>query len=194
MDGRDWSTAGEDELVECARAGSHEAMVELYTRHRSLIIGFVVRMTGDRELADEVFAATFATFFGHLHRYRARGRLAAYLLKVARSRLADEVRARGRLCRRLPIASPARPELDEPIDTRPEPVDAAARAELSGRADRALSRLSEPLREVVILRLYEDLDYRTIAQVVGAGEATVRSRMRYALESMRRILGDAAMP
>jgi RNA polymerase sigma-70 factor (ECF subfamily) len=189
-----WPARDEDELVELARSGSHEAMVELYTRHRGLVTGYVVRMTGDRELADEVFAATFATFFDHLRGYRSGGQLAAYLLRVARSRLADEVRARGRLGRLLPRAGWDGSPGAEPIDPGPDPGDAAARWELAHRAEQALRRLSGPLREVVVLRLYEALDYATIAEIIGVGEATARSRMRYALRALRHALDASPEP
>ena len=182
----------EDELVEQARSGSQDAMVELYSRYRGLVIGYVVRMTADRELADEVFAATFATFFDNLRGYRSRGQLAAYLLRIARSRLADEVRTRGRLGRRFPLADWDGSLGAEPIDPAPNPGDAAALRELVNRAEQALWRLSDPLREVVVLRLYENLDYTTIAEIVGVGEATARSRMRYALQTLRGALAAAS--
>ncbi len=76
----------------------------------------------------------------------------------------------------------------EPIDPSPEPSETIASAELAVRAERALMRLPDTLREVVVLRLYEGLDYKAIASIVDVGEATVRSRMRYALRSLRKSL------
>jgi len=188
MGGDEWSTMAEDSLVAQARVGSRDAMVELYHRHRGLVIGYVLKMTGDRDLADEIFAATFAAFFENLHRYRSRGSLAAYLLRIARSRIADEARARGRLGRTPPPSSTGDPGRFDSIDPSPGPADSIATSELVGRAEEALLKLSEPLREVVVLRLYEGLDYAAIAAIVGAGEATVRSRMRYALQTLRQRL------
>jgi len=194
MSGDGGSGSEEDGLVARARSGSDDAMVELYHRHRGLVIAYVLRMTGDRDLADEVFAATFASFFASLHRYRSRGHLAAYLLKIARSRLADEARARGRLGRPLPASRPGETPGSEPLDDLPGPAESAATAELSGLAEVALRELPGPLREVVVLRLHEGLDYATIAGIVGAGEATVRSRMRHALGSLRKSLGVLREP
>ncbi len=182
---------GEDELVAEAQAGVQGAMVELYHRHRGRIIGYVLRMTGDPDLADEVFAATFVAFFDHLERYQSRGHLDAYLLRIARSRLADEVKQRGRLGGR-DRACPATES--DPVDPTPGPVESMAASELAGRVDEALRRLPEPLREVVALRLFEGLDYATIAQIVGAGEATVRSRMRYALAALRKFANALPEP
>ena len=176
----------EDDLIAAARAGSHDAMVELYTRHRGLVIGYVVRMTGDRDMADEVFASTFATFFAGLPRYRSRGRLGAYLLRIARSRLIDEIRARSRVGRRLPAWGTEESGEAEPAYCALGPFEAAATSELAGRAGLGLQKLPELLREVVVLRIHEGLDYASIAEIVGAGEATVRSRMRYALQALRK--------
>ncbi len=181
----------EDDLIDHARAGSEGAMVELYRRHRGLVIGYVLRMTGDRDLADEVFAATFAAFFARLARYRSRGHLAAYLLRIARSRLADEARARARLGRNPASRGASGATPPEPVDPASGPAESAADAEMAGRAERALLALPETLREVVVLRLYEGLDFKAIASIVDVGEATARSRMRYALQALRRSLGVA---
>jgi RNA polymerase sigma-70 factor (ECF subfamily) len=186
--------SGEDDLIAAAQAGSQGAMVELYHRHRGLVIGYVLRMTGDRDLADEVFASTFATFFTGLARYQSRGRLGAYLLRIARSRLADEARARSRTGRRLPNWGAEDNRETEPIDFTLGPSEAVATSELAGRAGMALQKLPELLREVVVLRIYEELDYATIAAIVGAGETTVRSRMRYALQALRKSMDALREP
>ncbi len=184
----EWSAMSEEDLLRLALASSQDAMVELYSRHRGLVIGYVLRMTGDRDLADEVFASTFVAFFANLNRYRSRGHLGAYLLRIARGRLADEMRARGRLGLSLGSRDSDRPLSGEPIDLSPGPLEAIASSELAGRAERALLELPATLREVVVLRLYEGLDYKTIASIVDVGEATARSRMRYALQSLRESL------
>jgi RNA polymerase sigma-70 factor (ECF subfamily) len=179
-------TASDDDLVERGRAGAADALTELYHRHRARVFGYVLRMTGDRDLADEVLAATFVTLLEHLDRYRPSGRLVGYLLRIARSRLMDEFQARKRLGKPLALKQPHSPV--ELASSTPLPDEAAASTELAGRVERALADLSEQLREVVVLRLYEGLDYAAIGEIVGAGETTVRSRMRYALEALRRVV------
>jgi RNA polymerase sigma-70 factor (ECF subfamily) len=171
----------DDDLVR--RGGAQAALAELYRRHRPRVFGYVLRMTGDRDLAEEIFSATFMTFFENLDRYRPQGRLANYLFRIARSRLMDELQARGRLARSLPADT-----LDPPASAALAPDEAAAAAELADRLQRALAELADHLREVVVLRLYEGLDYAAIAEIAGTSEATVRSRMRYALEALRRIV------
>ena len=72
--------------------------------------------------------------------------------------------------------------------------EAAAAAELADLAGRAVAALPDHLREVVVLRVYQGLDYATVGEVTGTGEATARSRMRYALDALRKVLPGGADP
>jgi RNA polymerase sigma-70 factor (ECF subfamily) len=164
----------DDALVERALAGSEEAMLDLYGRYRPRLMGYAYRMTGDRHLAEDVFHSTFLYFFQHLEHYERRGKLEAYLFRIARSALSDE-RLAARRAREAPPRDPPEPAFS------PDP-------ELEGKVRAALMGLSPELREAAVLRIYEGLDYSRIAEVAGVGEATARSRMRYALEALRRVL------
>ncbi len=167
--------ADDDVLAKRALAGSREAMLELYARYRPRIMGYAFRMTGDRHLAEDVFHSTFLYFFRHLERYEPRGRLEAYLFRIARSALADE-----RLAVRRSREAPSR---------EPPPPARAPDSELENKVRAALMKLSPELREAVILRVYDGLDHARIAEITGVGEATARSRLRYALEALRKALG-----
>jgi RNA polymerase sigma-70 factor (ECF subfamily) len=167
----------DDELVQLARAGSAEAMEELYGRHRGPILRFALRMTGEPAAAEDVFQETFVHFFRRLDRYEPRGQLAAYLYRIARSFALDEKAAARRERGKALRPSPSAPE------------EGGDREALAGRAEQALQDLPPQLREVAVLRLYEDLDYARIAEIQGVSEATARSRMRYALEALRAALG-----
>lgn len=177
----------DDELVTLALGGSEEAMVELYRRYRRRIMGFAYRMTGDTGLAEDVFHSTFAYFYEHLERYRPEGKLAAYLFRVARSVVADQLRLRRRAEAVAGAGEPGEPAWAFAPPPGPEASgeEAAAAAELQDKARRALLGLPDHLREVVVLRVYEGLDYARIGEVTGAGESTARSRMRYALKQLR---------
>ncbi|MGO9109442.1 MAG: RNA polymerase sigma factor [Thermoguttaceae bacterium] len=175
----------DEQLVEGSRRGSEEAMVALYERYRPRVIGFALRMTGDRDLAEDVFGDTFAVFFRTLERYESRGQLSAYLLRIARSKLADEIKARLRF---RPAPWEQSRAVEEPASPLPLAEELVQSAELATLARRCLSNLSTNLREVVVLRLYGGLDYTDIAEVVGVSTATARSRMRYALHALRQAM------
>lgn len=163
----------DDELVLQARGGSAGAMEEIYTRYRGPILRFLARLTGDGAAAEDAFQETFVYFFRHLDRYEPRGQLGAYLYRVARSFALDEKAAARRARETWP-----RPAI-APSDEGGE-EDA-----LAAKARQALGELPDHLREVAVLRLFENLDYARIAEIQGVTEATARSRMRYALETLR---------
>ncbi len=170
----------DDELVHLARAGSAEAMEELYVRHRGPLLRYLRRLMGDDSSAEDAFQEAFVYFFRHLERYEARGQLGAYLFRIARSIALDEKSAARR--ERAAAERSAAPESAAPPEE--EEADPAA-----ARAREALLELPAHLREVADLRLTENLDYARIAEIQGVSEATARSRMRYALEALRAALG-----
>lgn len=156
----------DDALARAAREGSGEAMAELYRRYAGRILAYAVRLCGDRDAAEDVVQDVFTHFFRRLDHYRPEGKLAAYLFRIAHSRATDEASSRKR--REVPVVRPT-----------PDPSPDTA------RVDRALDTLPPHLKEVVVLRLHQDLDYAAIAEITGVSEATARSRMRYALEALR---------
>jgi RNA polymerase sigma-70 factor (ECF subfamily) len=179
----------DEQLVDESRRGSEQAMMVLYDRYRPRVMGFTLRMTGDFDLAEEVFCETFAAFFRTLERYESRGQLGAYLLRIARSKLVNEMKARFRFC---PPPWEQQQRLEEPASPFPLPEEIVQSAELATLARRCLSHLSTNLREVVILRLYGGLNYAEIGDVIGTSAATARSRMRYALQALRQATKSAA--
>jgi RNA polymerase sigma-70 factor (ECF subfamily) len=170
----------DDDLVLEARGGSGAAMEELYRRHAPRILAYAARVAGDRALAEDVVQETFAWFFRNLERYQPQGKLAAYLFRIAHSAATDEgaaarkARGTGKL-----------PEPAAPPEAEPGPDDA-----LKARVQAALETLPVHLREVVVLRLFQGLDYAAVGEATGTSEATARSRMRYALEALRSELSE----
>ena len=73
-------------------------------------------------------------------------------------------------------------------DGRPAPDRAAHHARLRPLLEQALMSLPKEQREVFVLREYSGVPFKEIASVVGMSENTVKSRMRYALEGLRRRL------
>ncbi|MBN1673982.1 MAG: sigma-70 family RNA polymerase sigma factor [Kiritimatiellae bacterium] len=181
----------DDALVALGRGGSEAALTELYRRYRARVMGYAYRMTGDLPQAEDIFQSVFAYFFQNLARYEARGKLAAYLLRMARSMAVDETRRSRRLLVGLPAGTDdeLRWAFAPPPSPDASPAEAAAAAETARRAREAVLALPDRLREVAVLRLYEGLDYAAIGEITGAGEPTARSRMRYALQALRKTLG-----
>jgi RNA polymerase sigma factor (sigma-70 family) len=79
--------------------------------------------------------------------------------------------------------------VDEPADRGPSPADGAIAAETAVLVGHALACLTTRQRAVVTLRIWEQLSYAEIADVVNSTEATVRSHMHHGLAALRKRLG-----
>jgi RNA polymerase sigma-70 factor (ECF subfamily) len=179
----------DDQLVARALRGASEALLELYERYRDRIMGFAYRMTGRMDLAEDAFHSTFVYLCDHLDRYEPRGKFAAYLFRIARSKIADEQRVARNKAKLADNAE--RVGLAPDVDSVATPDDTADLEEQKRMATEALDKLPDHLREVVVLRLYDGLSHAEIGEVVGVNEATARSRLRYALERLRELLRKA---
>jgi len=167
--------------------GDAGAFERLLRRHRAPLFAFLARHTGDRARAEDLLQESWMRVIGAAPRWEPRARFRTFLYTVARNLAADE--ARRRAFRR---AEPLDPGDDrapaDPAAPDPPPDRGAASAQLRPKLEAALRALPEEQREVFVLREYAGVPFAEIAAITGAPEPTVKSRMRYALEGLRREL------
>jgi RNA polymerase sigma-70 factor (ECF subfamily) len=174
-----------DEELMAAADRDPDAFAALYRRHAPALLAWSARRTGDRELAADLVAETFAAALEGCHRFRPeRGPAVAWLFGIARH-LAARAAARGAVessaRRRLGLTRPA---LD---DAELERVLAAASgAELHD----ALDGLPGDQRDAVHARVVEEREYAEIAAASAASEAAVRQRVSRGLAALRRRLSS----
>ena len=156
-----------------------EAFGVFYRRHVRPLLGYLVRRTGDAELAADLCAETFAAALDGLHRFDpARGPAVAWLYGIAR-RLLSHAARRGvvedRARRRLGMAPL------ELTDAALERIEAAA----SEVAIAALDALPADQREAVQARILDGREYGDIARSTRTSEAVVRKRVSRGLAGLR---------
>lgn len=164
--------------------GDMAAFEALYGRHKGPLYRYLLRHCGNADIADDVFQEAWTKVIRGRDHYRPTGKFGAYLFRVARNCWIDRLRKEDR-----------RPTLAEaPIEERvPDPDGATPdqRAEAEQAAARlrvALDALSPEQREAFLLHQESGLTLAEIAQVVGVGHETVKSRLRYAVGHLRKIL------
>jgi RNA polymerase sigma-70 factor (ECF subfamily) len=183
----------DEALVARYRRGEVAAFEALLDRHRRGVHRFLSRLVGDAARAEDLTQDCWMRFIDAAPRWNPDGRFKLWLYAVARNLATDEARR---------AAHRAHPSLDAPAHGRPladlvatgarAPEDAAGDAEVRPRLLRAIQDLPEEQREVFLLREYEGISFAGIAEVTGAPVPTVKSRMRYALEALRRALQEVA--
>ncbi len=162
-------------LVVRAQAGDEAAFAELVERY-SPRLRYFLRKTSGRNAADDVLQDVWLDVLRQLPRLKDPQALAAWLYRIARDRAFGRLR-RSRQNEPLDEASVADAEREEPFS----PEDAA-------RIHAALDQLPAEQREVLVLRFLEDMSYEQIASIVGCQLGTVRSRIHYGKQALRRIL------
>ncbi|HVY82951.1 MAG TPA: RNA polymerase sigma factor [Steroidobacteraceae bacterium] len=181
-------TADDAQLVARLRHGDAGAARELYERHGAALLRFGMAMSNSRQTAEDLVHDTFVELLRHPSRFDpARGPVLAFLLGIARHRLARIARATLRDAEVAP-ESPA-PTDDDAAEalTGQSPVTAALAAEDTAdtldrlqrieRVRAAVSDLPRVHREVIALCDLEELPYATVATILGCPIGTVRSRL-----------------
>jgi RNA polymerase sigma-70 factor (ECF subfamily) len=157
---------------------SAEDFAEAAKRHLDDVHAFLVYLTGDRAVAEDLTAETFARALERWHRYDPRrGGPRTWLCQLARSTALDHFRAEDRRRRREGRYAVA--ELRESA----EPVFGEG---LSPALERALAQLSAAEREVVALRIVLELDGEGAARVLGISTTACSTRLSRALAKLEK--------
>lgn len=180
------AAADELDLIERARTDP-DAFAALYRRHVDRIHRFVLRRTGDTDLADDVTAATFEKALAGLHGFRpGPAGIAPWLHRIAGNELADRFRRRGR-----ESGERARRAADRMAD--PVVVDDLGRVDDADRAARvraALDSLTPRYQRVLTLRYLADLDHRDAAAAMGVPPRLFAVLVHRATAALRKELGE----
>ncbi|MBJ7516497.1 MAG: RNA polymerase sigma factor [Stenotrophomonas sp.] len=171
-----------DEALMLAWAGGDlPAFQALYERHRRRLHGFLLRQLRDPSLAEEMFQDVWQRVIAARAGWQPDAAFSTWLFRIAHNRLNDHWRAARH---RPPAPADADARVEAVVDGHtPE-------TELSGfeqrrRVQQAMDALPPDQREVLLLRLEQELSLEEIAQVTGVGRETVKSRLRYAMDKLR---------
>jgi RNA polymerase sigma-70 factor (ECF subfamily) len=174
--------SSEDLMARVAR-GSDEALTTLMRRFATPLLTFIQRMIGDRQQAEELFQEVFLSVWTRRHQYRYPSRFQSWLFAIALNRCRADFR-RPRLATVTlddqPVWEPAAPD--------PSPAQAAIADERAALVAAAVADLPARQRTVVVLRIYNGMQYGEIGDVMGLRTATVRSHMLHGLAALRRSL------
>lgn len=181
----------ETELIRAAVAGQTEAFGELVRRYQDRLYTAVVHIVGCRVEAEDVVQDAFVQAYVKLQTFKQNSRFYTWLYRIA-----FNVSISRRRRRKVEVSVEESRELtgQEPLDegTAPgEPLEEAERRELLRRA---MARLSEEHRSIIVLRHMEECSYEDIAQILEISVGTVRSRLHRAraalLEHLQEIMPD----
>jgi RNA polymerase sigma-70 factor (ECF subfamily) len=165
-------------IVDRCLAGDTDAFELLVDRYHRVLFSVALRMLGDRDEAADATQTAFVKAYERLTGYRAEYRFFSWIYRILANECLNRLRAR-------------RPQ--EPLDTEVPgpggPVDAFEAAERRRQVQAAILALTPEYREVIVLRHFADLSYDEIAQTLGIGAGTVKSRLYSARQQLCDRLG-----
>jgi RNA polymerase sigma-70 factor, ECF subfamily len=160
-----------------AQRGSEAAFNELVRAYRTPVFNYVLRLTGDRGLAEDLTQDVFIRVYQGLPRFSLRCKFTTWLFQVTKNRVLDELRARERRPHSLVALDDLPPleVLDRPIEEG-ETIDALWRA---------VEMLNPDLKSALLLRDIVGLSYSEIADTLEITLATVKWRIFKAREEVQ---------
>jgi len=165
----------ERNLAEQAGSGDHAAFTVLFERYKGGIYRYAYLMTGDREVADDVYQEVFINFYKACRRGTTMFNVPAYLFRSVRNLATNDRRHRGRL---------------QSIDDMPDLADDGRQPDFDMRAhlQRAIAVIAPQYREAFLLFEVEGYTYAEISHQLDVSLDVVRNRIFRAKKALQRIL------
>jgi len=172
--------AAQGELVERLQGGDAAALGELYDQHAAALLAFARRLVGDADSAKDLVHEVFMTVSAAIQRFEGNASLRTFLISIAVNHARHHVRSAAR--RRAAGERMAR-EPEAAAGATPE--QSLSRERLARALSSALDTLPLDQRVAFVLCEVEERTSREVGEIVGAPEATVRTRLFHAKKKLR---------
>jgi RNA polymerase sigma-70 factor (ECF subfamily) len=183
-------------LIDAHLQGEPTAFGELVRRHGDSVLGYLIKMSGNRQQAEDLFQETFKRVHEKAHTFHG-GQFRSWLFTVATNVAIDNMRKRKRvrvvsLNQRLDCANQNSQELGNVAiaDNSCNPSQQAQRAERIEKVRQAVESLPLKQRATLVLAYYQQLSYREVAEVMSCSIGTVKTQMYRALRTLSQKLPD----
>jgi RNA polymerase sigma-70 factor (ECF subfamily) len=158
-------------------AGDEAALDELYTAYAQRLYAFALRLCADPAMAEDVVQDLLLTIWRDAGRYRAQGRVIAWLLGIVHHSAIKALRKGKRTV--------SMEQVQELVADLPSPEEQSLRSDLQDKVVKGMSTLSTEHREVLELVFYQKLSLEESARVLDCPVGTVKSRLSYARKALR---------
>ena len=186
----------EDHLIEEAQHGNQIAVSRLINNWYERIFNYALKFLGSQELASEVTQKTFISVYKNIYKLEDRSKFKSWVYTIVSNKCKEEFRRKKRwsiisfdqlLPKKEDEDSPQW-EVSRPRETNPEKT--FMQNELGGIMNECIAKLPAEQREILIMKEYEGLKFREIAEILKISENTAKSRLYYGLDALRKILKE----
>lgn len=181
------------QLVNAYAEGNEAAFGELLLRYKSRVFSKIMMYVKDRALAEDIFQDTFVRAIHALKegQYNEEGKFSAWILRIAHNLCIDHFRGDKKMPK-----TRQRDDYD-PFDHIPvaekNTEDMAINAQVLGDVRRLIQYLPAEQKEIVMMRMYYDMSFKEISEMLNISINTALGRMRYALINLRKLIDQHQM-
>jgi len=168
-------------VVRAMANGDSAALDELYARHGSAVLGFLISRLSDRQLAEEVLQDVMLAAWDHAASFREESKVRTWLLAIARNRAINSQRKRR--VQQVELSESFQFSSDET-----GPLEHVVKQSERDLVREGIRQLPDQYREVLTLVFYHQLTGPEAAEVIGVSVGTIKSRLHRAKEMLRRVL------
>jgi RNA polymerase sigma-70 factor (ECF subfamily) len=175
-------------LVQDYVAGNEEALSTLIKRHESRIYGFIYSKIADRDISNDIFQDTFIKVIKTLksNSYNEEGKFLPWVMRISHNLIIDYYRKNKKmpLYRETEDFSIFSIMSDDSLTIENQII--------ADQVEMDLKKLIEELpcdqKEVLVMRMYQDMSFKEISEITGVSINTSLGRMRYALMNLRKVI------
>jgi RNA polymerase sigma-70 factor (ECF subfamily) len=175
-------------LVKNYIAGDENSLSILINRHQSKIYGFIYSKLSDRDIADDIFQDTFIKVIKTLksNSYNEEGKFLPWVMRISHNLIIDYYRKN----KKMPMF---RETEDFSIfsimsDNVPNIESQLITSQVESDLRKLIEELPEDQKEVLVMRMYQDLSFKEISELTGVSINTALGRMRYAIMNLRKVI------
>ena len=185
----------ESELIARFKSGDLPVFNLLTRMWYEKILSLLYRTLGDVDEAEDVCQKTFITAYFRLHQLNDNCKFKTWLYRIANNCAIDHLRERKQSYRRN---GPSGPDGSDAMSELPErdTIDLEGRIDgttLRRLCEKALGSIPEDQRTVVVMKLYQDLKFTEISEVLNIPVNTVKTRMYTGLRSLKEVLNKSRL-
>jgi len=180
----------DEELINRFQMGNEEAYIELVNRYKDRIYNFVFHFLGDVEEAEDVAQNTMLKLYQKKDYYKEIAKFSTWIYTIARNLANTELRKRKRR-KIIYLSQMSKKEKQYEIPAEHYNVDQQLNDEyLNNRIQKAIKKLPNHFKSIIILRDIQGLSYDDISNIVGVPLGTVKSRINRARLQLQADLYD----
>jgi RNA polymerase sigma factor (sigma-70 family) len=184
---RSVDSAADNLLMLKVRDGDVGKFSFLFERHHRVLFNFFLRLTGNRDLSEDLVQEVFLRMLKYRHTFRPDSQFSAWMYHVARNAQVDHFRKHKHEGVLDQGQNDEEGSVAEPVSADLTPEENFKKQQEACLVRRALARLSADKQEVLILSRYQGLKYEEIATILGCDVGTVKGRVFRAMRDLTEI-------